>query len=195
MTKHDSDYELDDFSVLGSHGKKRKCTDIIFCIIFSVMLLGFFGVVGYSIAVGDLGKVAMPIDKEGNFCGKPKDYAYNTEQKTTKDLSGFPYLYITPQEITSNIMGAFENRVCVKTCPKKDDAIKCPPGIYDSYCIGKFPNEDTTTFFTRFCMPASSDIAKALFDKFFGFLQATSYLEAIFEVWWALIIGAVLSIL
>ena len=70
MTKHDHDYELDDMAVLGAHGKKRRCTDIIFCIIFSVMLLGFFGVVGYSVYVGDLGKVAMPIDRDGNFCGK-----------------------------------------------------------------------------------------------------------------------------
>ena len=193
MTKNDNDYELDDLAVLGSHGKKRKCTDIFFCMIFTVMLLGFFGVVGYSVYVGDLGKVAMPIDKDGNFCGKPKGYAYNTKEQTKNDLSGYSYLYIPPQEIEKNIMGAFDHRVCVKTCPKKDEAIQCPT-IYGSYCNGQSPNEDTNTYFTRFCMPASDAIAKALFDKFFGFLQATSYFEAIFEVWWALIIGAVLSI-
>ena len=78
MTDHD--YELDELHVLGE-GKKRKMTDVVFCILFVAMLLGFATTIGYTFAVGDLGKVAMPIDRDGNFCGKPKGYIWNVGQK------------------------------------------------------------------------------------------------------------------
>ena len=109
-------------------------------------------------------------------------------------MSDYPFLYIYPQDIKNNITGAFDNRVCVKSCPKKNENLSCQTGLYNGYCNSHKPDEDTTTLFGRFCMPTATDLVTALFNKYFGFLQAQEYFEAIFEVWWALIVGAILSI-
>ena len=57
------------------------------------MLVGFGSTIGYTIAVGDLGKVAMPIDREGNFCGKPAGYEWNLGQKERFFFKNFAFYY------------------------------------------------------------------------------------------------------
>ena len=109
-------------------------------------------------------------------------------------MSGYPYLYIYPQGIGLNIAAAFNDRICVKQCPIKNENLLCKDGMYNGYCSSHQPDEKTVKLLDRFCMPSTAALATSLFNKFFGFLQAQEYFNAIFEVWWTLIIGAILSI-
>ena len=178
-----TDYELNNLVVLGP-ARKRKFTDIIFFIIFVLVILGFFTVLFYGLATGHLDRVAMPIDKDGNICGKKAGFMVNHEVTTKNDLSGYPYLYITPQAITTDITSAFSNRICVKSCPKKSVPLQCPP-IYPNCGNNSTPTSDTINFMERFCLPDASDLFMALYNKYFSFLAGQDYLNDLFEAWWA----------
>ena len=45
------------------------CTDIVFCLLFCIFVVGMIGVSGYALATGDPTKLLTPYDSDGNLCG------------------------------------------------------------------------------------------------------------------------------
>jgi len=84
------DYDLNDLLIRGPV-TKRKFTDVIFCIIFSLLILSFIIAGSYAGTKGDLNLVAMPVDRFGNLCGKKnlKSSAGNLIQDNAADLTNF----------------------------------------------------------------------------------------------------------
>ena len=52
---------------------KRKCTDILFLVLFFVFWVGMFYVAGMGVTYGDPAKLINPTDYRGGTCGSLKD--------------------------------------------------------------------------------------------------------------------------
>jgi len=125
----DRSYKGDDYNVKqelqkGPQEGGRKCTDILFLIIF----LGFFGfmfyMIGYGIANGNPGELIAPIDAAGNICGWTAGY------------EEYDHLYIADINSAATIpTNVFEYGVCAKSCPTKDSTtVECKDNAKVSNC-------------------------------------------------------------
>jgi len=82
---------------------RRKCTDIVFYVIFIVFCVGMFIVAIFGWAKGDPKKLLAPVDNDGKFCGVDSGY------------EDYDVLYFPDISSTSNIKNKY---VCVKGgCP------------------------------------------------------------------------------
>jgi hypothetical protein len=122
---NEEDYDADDALLQGSN-KTRRFTDVFCFVMFAVAIIGFFAVMAITGGKGDLSKVAIPVDRNGNLCGR--------DNGTSGDFTNYKWLYLNPNDIANNASLSFKNRVCVMSCPYRDERIKCPPDAYGSYC-------------------------------------------------------------
>lgn len=98
-------------SELPLEGKERKCTDIVFVVVFIMCTIAALVTCGYGLKNGDLSKIAQPFDQDGTPCGKGK-----AEQ--------FPLLFFD----SPNAVKLSKNTICVKECPEgKDSVLECLP--------------------------------------------------------------------
>lgn len=100
--------------------KERKCTDVLFFIIFMLFLGAMIGCSAYGYKNGSPGKLFAPLDSDGignyqycniilgNICGYDPDYIeYN-------------HMYIWDIVAASkNTKTLFNSAVCVKKCPNE----------------------------------------------------------------------------
>ncbi|KAM6959007.1 choline transporter-like protein 4 [Aplochiton taeniatus] len=93
---------------------KRGCTDIICCILFMLVILGYMVVGILAWLYGDPRHVLYPRNSTGMFCGIGEN----------KDLPSLFYFDLLKCATSTNIMAASLNglqcpttQVCVKTCP------------------------------------------------------------------------------
>ncbi|TWW65564.1 choline transporter-like protein 4 [Takifugu flavidus] len=96
--------------------KKRGCTDIVCCVLFMAVVLGYLAVGIVAWLYGDPRQVLYPKDSTGWFCGIGKN----------ADRPHLFYFDILKCATTFNVMAAALNglqcpttQVCVKSCPDK----------------------------------------------------------------------------
>lgn len=53
----------------------RICTDVLFCVLFIVFVVGMIGISGYALAMGEPSKIMTPYDSDGNLCGASNQVA------------------------------------------------------------------------------------------------------------------------
>ncbi|XP_068432501.1 choline transporter-like protein 4 [Clinocottus analis] len=115
-TKQDSEYgEPAHFdSAFNGPMKKRKCTDIIFCILFMAVILGYIVVGILAWLFGDPRHVLYPRNSTGWFCG-------NGPNEHRPQLLYFDILKCaTSVNIMATALNGFQcptTQVCVENCP------------------------------------------------------------------------------
>ncbi|KAM9340246.1 choline transporter-like protein 4 [Symphorus nematophorus] len=122
---------------------KRGCTDIICCILFMAVILGYLAVGILAWLYGDPRHVLYPRNSTGWFCGTGPN----------KDRPNLFYFNILKCATSVNVMATALNgfqcpttQVCVETCPTKFEAV----GIAD-YVSGT----DLSSIFNQsYCVPS-----------------------------------------
>ncbi|XP_076006074.1 choline transporter-like protein 4 [Genypterus blacodes] len=124
---------------------KRGCTDIICCVLFIIVILGYLAVGMLAWLYGDPRHVLYPRNSTGWFCGTGPN----------KDQPNVFYFNILQCATSVNIMAAAlgglqcpTKQVCVKECPKQywavmvDGYLKTPAEVFDpKLCV---PSLDLT---------------------------------------------------
>lgn len=87
--------------------EKRKCTDVICCLIFTLFLIAWFVCGFYGFSEGEPELLTYPYDSSRNQCGKPGD-----------DAEDYDYIYF-PYPLP----GYLDYTVCVKDCPEEYDSV------------------------------------------------------------------------
>ena len=64
------------------------CTDIVFCLLFCIFVVGMIGVSGYALATGDPTKLLTPYDSDGNLCGGTNQSASTGKYLIDSDVTG-----------------------------------------------------------------------------------------------------------
>ncbi|KAM9738464.1 choline transporter-like protein 4 [Menidia menidia] len=119
--------------------RKRGCTDIICCVLFLVVLLGYIGVGILAWLYGDPRHVLYPRNSTGSFCGIGQN----------KDRPNLFYFDILKCATSVNVLETALNglqcpttQVCVETCPTEFWAVnlldygKTPERVFDpKYCV------------------------------------------------------------
>nr|XP_055076127.1 choline transporter-like protein 4 isoform X1 [Misgurnus anguillicaudatus] len=121
----------------------RSCTDIICCILFMLVIIGYMVVGILAWLYGDPRHVLYPRNSTGMFCGIGLN----------KDKPNVMYFDITKCAMATNIMAAALNglqcpttQICVKSCPADFWALS--PAAY-------LPNANPENFFKQdFCVPS-----------------------------------------
>jgi hypothetical protein len=184
---NEDEYDADNALLQGSN-KTRRFTDVFCFVIFALAIIGFFAVMAITGGKGDVSNVAIPVDRDGNLCGR--------NNGTSGDFTNYKWLYLNPNDIANNASLSFKNRVCVMSCPHKNERISCPPFAYGSYCGESTtnPNENTLEYFGRFCLPSSKNLFQIIVDQFFGMFGGQKYAQDIVDLWWIILIGIFLAI-
>jgi hypothetical protein len=98
------------------HGplQDRRCTDILFYIVYVLFIGAMLGAAGYGFANGDPAKLFAPLDSDGNnfhisrfklgnICGYDPGY------------TDYPYMYVWDIEFAvKSLDNIFDSSVCVK---------------------------------------------------------------------------------
>uniref|UniRef100_A0A0G4GK33 Uncharacterized protein n=1 Tax=Chromera velia CCMP2878 TaxID=1169474 RepID=A0A0G4GK33_9ALVE len=86
-----------DLDVSNGPVKKRRCTDVIWCLLFLVHWAGVIVLAGVAFSRGNPERLIAGQDLDGNFCGV-----------SGSDKSGYPFLYYTASvdSIRSSVSGA-----------------------------------------------------------------------------------------
>lgn len=119
--------------------KNRSCTDIICCILFVLVILGYLAVGILAWLYGDPRHVLYPRNSTGWFCGSGHN----------KDLPNLFYFDMIKCAASFNILATAGNgfqcpttQVCVKECPKTfwgvlpTDLLKKPADVFDpKFCV------------------------------------------------------------
>lgn len=82
------------------------------------------------------------------------------------DATQYPYLFFN---LPNNLTNILSRSVCVKKCPKEStDVIECLPTSTTADCksLSAYPS---TTFFSTFCAPVSTDLLAKVASMFSGF--------------------------
>lgn len=187
VDRNEEEYDADDALLQGSN-KTRRFTDVICFVMFAVAIIGFFAVMAITGGKGEVSNVAIPVDRNGNLCGRPNG--------ASGDFTSYKWLYLNPNDIADNAPLSFKNRVCVAFCPVKTGKVMCPPGAYGDYCSNpaNSPNENTVEYFGRFCLPSSKNLFQIIVDQFFGMFGGQKYAQDIMDLWWVILIGIFLAI-
>lgn len=132
----------------------RKCTDVLFCLIFLLFIIAVFtvGIIGFS--HGQPALILYPYDSSGNQCGRPSQSA-----------SSYPYLYFPAAEIFQNFS---DYRICLKSCPNinstnvhcySNGQVYCDdllPVFYLKNQNRKIEAYKSKGLWERFCVPESN---------------------------------------
>ncbi|XP_030596429.1 choline transporter-like protein 4 isoform X1 [Archocentrus centrarchus] len=123
--------------------KNRGCTDIICCILFLLVILGYIVVGIIAWMYGDPRHVLYPTNSTGWFCGSGPN-------KDRPNLLYFDLLKCaTSVNVMASVLNGFQcptTQVCVKDCPSKFWAVQVP-----SYLPGVEP---ATVFNQSLCVPS-----------------------------------------
>lgn len=144
----DADYDGQDFTsdqaLRNGPMVNRKCTDVLFWLLF-VVSLGFYGFTCiYGWKNGKPDELFTPVDGDGHFCG-------------IKDNAEYPFLYYLVEPNAKMVPKA----VCVKACPvEKEDPIDCKvtsrmadKGKCSKVGTGGHIGYGTNSVLNRFCVP------------------------------------------
>ncbi|XP_015232425.1 PREDICTED: choline transporter-like protein 4 isoform X1 [Cyprinodon variegatus] len=127
--------------------RKRGCTDIICCILFMAVILGYIGIGILAWLYGDPRHVLYPRNSTGWFCGVGPN----------KDRPNLFYFDILKCATSVNVMATALNgfqcpttQICVKTCPEEFwavgplDYIKKPKEVFEqNICVPSIDLETT----------------------------------------------------
>jgi len=95
--------------------QKRKCTDVLCCIVFVCFMVSMicFSIVGYM--NGEIDKMLAPVDGNGRLCG------FST------GVEGYPKLWIANlDKATNSPTDMFDWGVCTKECPESvNSTVSC----------------------------------------------------------------------
>ncbi|CAG9332171.1 unnamed protein product [Blepharisma stoltei] len=170
---------------------RRRCTDCLFCIAFSLFIGAMVTVAVIGFENGDPYLLIYPHDSSGFQCGR--------DGRVTSD---YKYLYY-PSPIHDP-----DYKVCVKHCPKQYNQknIECYPNRWVTDCtfLLKYNDTDFTpvpsyqsqSFLKRFCIPDDDDLNEA-FDDVMDIIyddNLKGWATDIYEAWTATLIVLGVSI-
>ncbi|XP_059839679.1 choline transporter-like protein 5 isoform X3 [Hypanus sabinus] len=154
MTREEEDY-------YGKHGEPRKfdptfkgpihnrhCTDVLCCVLFIVVILGYIALGVIAWVHGDPKKVVYPTDSRGQFCGQKGSV---NENKTI--LFYFNILKCASPVVLTSLQ-----------CPTKQLCVeKCPNRFATYIDIKSFFRVNSTywEYYRQFCQPGFNDPWKA----------------------------------
>jgi hypothetical protein len=155
----------------------RKCTDVVWLVLFVLANLGLAAVLAYAFHEGDFERMLHGFDFRGELCG-------------VDDLSGKEYVYWPePNE-------SLDLAICLPGCP----ANTAVQGIclYETdhetetdVCYNSYPSKP----YVKMCIPASTDLREELTELIFqdvGFVTLRSAAD-IFRSWDIMLIGLAIS--
>lgn len=117
--------------------QRRRCTDLLWLLVFLGFLTAFIIVSTVGFSKGDPQLLIYPYDSSGNQCGRPD-----------KVTQAYAYLYYTEPGFNNDL------KVCVKACPRDfSSALECYPNGHVPTCPSPYP---TNGFLKRFCIPDKS---------------------------------------
>lgn len=130
----------------------RKCTDVIFCLIFICFILALLGCGAYGWWFGNPDKVLYFYDDDGKQCG-------------LGFLTNYPYVYMynTVTRLEEGGIDTFTGETfCVKACPTNYlEPVICKPTKKKTDCLVKFKNLYLSEpFLNRICLPSFSAYSK-----------------------------------
>lgn len=120
----------------------RKYTDVHCCIILVCFFLITVGFAFHGVINGDP-LLQGVFDLDGNSCGASPD-----------EVKEFKFLYFPDIKAKTKAL-AYDQAVCVKSCPKKDEAVECFDTSYkkDRCKDGVLKATYDSMDFIRFCLP------------------------------------------
>ncbi|OMJ83106.1 hypothetical protein SteCoe_16026 [Stentor coeruleus] len=165
----------------------RRCTDILFCLIFTCFFIAMItiGIIGFS--NGDPDLIIYPYDSSGFQCGRP--------DRNTED---YKYLYYPAAGIRDSISNYTKYRICLKSCPDDDnDAVKgysneqvrCADESTDIFTLmdtsgdiykANIETYESTGIWKRFCLP---DPSSDYFDDVLDDVYVNGIEDWIADVW------------
>ncbi|CDW78517.1 UNKNOWN [Stylonychia lemnae] len=149
--------------------KDRKCTDVLFYILFVLFLISMMGCSIYGYKNGQPGKLFAPLDSDGNICGYDPNYL------------DYKYMFIWDiDQASKEPSNLFDSAVCVKKCPNRvkygDYIVDCKETDYlrgkEKKCSG-FPVEyDSKAYVSYYCIPDQDDLPEYIKDNIANLLDA-----------------------
>lgn len=106
------DFEIDRDQINGPLAVERSCTDVLCCLVFLFFCVGLGGIAIYGYQNGDVPRLLAPVDADGRFCG------------IDSEVKDYPLYYIVDINVNTDF---FKYGVCVKSCPKDEETVKCVP--------------------------------------------------------------------
>uniref|UniRef100_G3PE69 Choline transporter-like protein n=1 Tax=Gasterosteus aculeatus aculeatus TaxID=481459 RepID=G3PE69_GASAC len=127
----------------------RSCTDVVCCVIFIVVILGYIALGTVAWFHGDPSKIVYPTDSHGHFCGRQ-----NTPNANKSILFYFNMLKCANPAVLVHLQCP-TTQLCVSKCPDRFAT------LLDSW------NTNSWEYYKQFCRPGF-DISKAIQDEDYG---------------------------
>ncbi|XP_037625984.1 choline transporter-like protein 5-B isoform X2 [Sebastes umbrosus] len=131
---------------------KRSCTDMVCCVIFIVVIVGYIALGTVAWIHGDPRKVVYPTDSFGQFCGHP-----NTPNANKAILLYFNMLKCANPSVLINLQCP-TTQICVSRCPDRFETL-----------ADARPKTQNWRYYKQFCKPrigiSSKSAAEILRDE------------------------------
>ena len=122
--------------------EKRRCTDIIWILVYFLFIIAMIAVSVYGFIEGAPEKYLKPIDTDGNICGK------------TSGKKEYKYLFFPDLTRTQTV---YTNYRCVKSCPKNRVVTECTDDDYNN-CNPTGSVKYKKKKYGKFCVPIKKDL-------------------------------------
>uniref|UniRef100_G3PE81 Choline transporter-like protein n=1 Tax=Gasterosteus aculeatus aculeatus TaxID=481459 RepID=G3PE81_GASAC len=130
---------------------KRSCTDVVCCVIFIVVILGYIALGTVAWFHGDPSKIVYPTDSHGHFCGRQ-----NTPNANKSILFYFNMLKCANPAVLVHLQCP-TTQLCVSKCPDRFAT------LLDSW------NTNSWEYYKQFCRPgfdiSSKSVVEAIQDE------------------------------
>ncbi|KAL6107803.1 slc44a5 [Pungitius sinensis] len=125
---------------------KRSCTDVVCCVIFIVVILGYIALGTVAWFHGDPSKIVYPTDSHGHFCGRQ-----NTPNANKSILFYFNMLKCANPAVLVHLQCP-TTQLCVSKCPDRFAT------LLDSW------NTNSWEYYKQFCRPGFDISSKSIVD-------------------------------
>ncbi|KAM9762350.1 choline transporter-like protein 5-B isoform 2-T2 [Menidia menidia] len=115
--------------------QKRSCTDVLCCVIFVIVILGYIALGTMAWIHGDPRKIVFPTDSQGHICGKQ-----NSSNVNKAILFYFNMLKCASPSVLINLQCP-TTQLCVSKCPDR----------FSTFLDAKSTN--TMDYYKQFCKP------------------------------------------
>eukprot|EP00041_Stephanoeca_diplocostata_P020494 m.460343 g.460343 ORF g.460343 m.460343 type:complete len:685 (+) comp21592_c0_seq1:197-2251(+) len=123
--------EAQDSQFVSPEGRKRRCTDVLFLLIFGFFIAGLVAVGSWALDNGEPTRLLYGADSWGNICGEKNKQRINSSNSGL-DMSNRKHQYHTG--VSNEAEDAQAMIVCASACPTKD--LNCATQLEECQALG-----------------------------------------------------------